>query len=370
MVRRAIAAVVLVSLVGVLAPGGHAAAGAATEAAEAGPAPTDALTAAVAWLETTQQPDGGFDGDGSGWATADVILALAESAQTATTWARRPAIDRVEAQTAPSGRDPLDAAADLARDTDDPGVVGRLLLDVALPLGLEAGENGPFGDLLGRAGRLVGLDDLDLDDRLDLALGLLAAGQPLPEGVIDRVLDAQQDDGGWNATGDPARRVIDLATTGAAVSLLVLAGAAPQTGPVGAGMAFVADTRHPAGWWPDATGRPSAAATAGAVLALRAAGYDPAGSCWSGGGVTSPLDALIALQERSGRFPGPAAVRTAAQAVHALSGNWLPRASAPDPCAPEQGGFGVDPALIVLAALALVAVGGGIKIMRSAPSSY
>ena len=62
---------------------------------------------------------------------------------------------------------------------------------------------------------------------------------------------------------------------------------------------------------------------------------------------------------------------TTSQAVHALSGRWLPRGRATQSCGgPEGSDFPVDPALVVLGAIAVVGVGGGVRILRSAPSAY
>ena len=59
-----------------------------------------------------------------------------------------------------------------------------------------------------------------------------------------------------------------------------------------------------------------------------------------------------------------------AQAVHALSGRWLPRAPAADACTPEGGGLPFEPSLLVVGAIAVVGVGGGVRILRSAPGAY
>lgn len=363
-IRRllAAAAVALVAL----GPPAAAVAAAGDEAT----GPDEAVSAAVRWLARQQRPDGGFDGFIAGGGTPDAILALAESAQTEPSWGNRPALERVESEVSDEGRTPLDAARRIARRVEDPQVTARLITRVALPVGLEVGDEGPLGDLTGTATEWLADDEIAFDARVELAIALLATGVALPEGTIDAVLAAQQADGGWNADGDPEAEAVDLSTTGAVVDLLVLAGTDPAAGPVASAMTFVAAHRERRGTWPDVEGETSAAATAGAVRAIRAVGHDPSGTCWAtdlglGAGVPSPVTALVELQADDGSFGGDDPVRVTSDAVHALSGRWLPLGRAADACAPETGGLPFEPSLIVLAAIAVIGVGGGVRIMRS-----
>lgn len=342
----------------------------AAAADEPGPTPDEAVAAAVAWLARQQRPDGGFDGFIAGGGTPDVILALAESVQSEPSWGGRPALERIESEVSDDGRTPFDAARRIARRVDDPAVTARLLSRVALPVGLEVSGEGPFGDLTGAATDWLADDDLALDTRVELAVALVAAGVALPEGTLETVLEAQQADGGWNAEGDPDAELVDMATTGAVVDLLVLTGTDPASGPVAAAMAFIGSNRDRRGTWADAEGEPSPVATAGAIRAIRAVGHDPVGTCWAtdlglGAGVPSPVTALVDLQGDDGSFGGDDPVRVTSEAAHALSGRWLPLGRAADACAPETGGLPFEPSLIVLAAIAVVGVGGGARIMRS-----
>ncbi len=360
--------------VGPLALGLPAAAFAAA-AEEPVTTPDEAVADAVAWLADQQRPDGGFDGYIPGGGTPDAILALAESAQTEPTWGNRPALERVESEVSDDGRTPLSAARRTARRVDDPEVTARLISRVALPVGLEAGDEGPLGDLTGSATEWLADDDIALDARVELAVALLAAGVALPDGTLDTVLAAQQANGGWNAEGDPDAETVDLATTGAAVDLLVLAGTDPAAGPVANAMGFIAANRDRHGSWPDGDGAPSAAATAGAIRAIRAVGHDPEGTCWAtdlglGADVPSPTTALVDLQEDDGSFAGEDPLRVTSDAVHALSGSWLPLGRAADACAPETGGLPFEPSLIVLGAIAVIGVGGGVRIMRGGAAAF
>lgn len=332
----------------------------------------EAIAAAVRWMGRQQRPDGGFDGYLAGSGTPDVVLALAESAQAEAPWGNRPAVERVESEVAEDGETPLDAVRDIAGRVPDRGVPARLVTRVALPLGLDPDDEGPLGDLLGGAADGLADEDSALVDRVESAIALLAGGVELPEGTIDEVVGAQQADGGWNEAADPEGEVVDLTTTGAVVDLLVLAGVDPAAAPISTATAFVARTQRESGAWPGEDGHPDAAATAGAIRAIRAIGHDPGGSCWQGDlGVevtaTTPVAALIDLQEADGGFAGEEPVRVTAEAVHALSGRRLPVGRAGDQCTPESGGLPFDPSLIVLGAIAVVGVGGGVRIMRSTP---
>jgi len=335
----------------------------------------EALGAAVDWLGANQLPNGGFDGFVPGSGTPDALLALAESAQTGSEWGNRAAVERVEAQVSDDDRTPLDAARRLARESDDPAVAARLVTMVALPLGLDTEESGPFGDLLGSVAEGLEADDVSLRDRIDLALAQLSVGGELPEGVLDGILSAQQSDGGWNAEGDADAETVDVETTGAAVDLLVLAGMSPGDGPLATALGFLAGTQAEDGTWPGPDGEPSAIATAGAIRAIRAVGHDPAGTCWrtemgrEPGGATAEVG-LLGLQGNRGQFVGEEPVLATASAVHALSGRWLPRGRAADACAPDDGGLPFEPSLLVLGAIAVVGVGGGVRILRSSPGGY
>ena len=59
----------------------------------ADPASKSTADAAVAWLETQQQPDGGFEvAQFPGFETRDAALAIAEDAQTGSTWSTSEAL--------------------------------------------------------------------------------------------------------------------------------------------------------------------------------------------------------------------------------------------------------------------------------------
>ena len=188
--RRLLAAAAATALVGL----GPAAAALAED--DDGVTADEAVTAAERWLGRQQEADGGFDGFLAGVGTPDTILALAESAQTESTWGNRPALERVESEVSVGDHTPLDAARQIARQVDNPQVTARLITRVALPVGLEAGDEGPLGDLTGSASDWLEDDDTPFHARVELAIALIAVGAELPEGLVDEVLAAQQANGG------------------------------------------------------------------------------------------------------------------------------------------------------------------------------
>src|SRR4029453_15064639 len=128
------------------------------------PTPDEAVAAAVPWVSDQQQRDGGFDRSLPGAETPDAVLALAESVQTEAEWSTRDAVHRVDGQTTPSGRTPLDAVS--RAGTDAPGTLARVVTRVALPLGLDPGDEGPLGDLVAQGGRDIPRKHPGFSDRV------------------------------------------------------------------------------------------------------------------------------------------------------------------------------------------------------------
>ena len=89
----------------------------------AGAAPTNAETAsaAVEWLKTKQESDGGFEvANFAGFETRDAVLAIAEASQSGSTWDARTALKAVRAVNR-RGHNPLNALDDLADTQITPG---------------------------------------------------------------------------------------------------------------------------------------------------------------------------------------------------------------------------------------------------------
>jgi hypothetical protein len=243
---------------------------------------------------------------------------------------------------------------------------------VAVPLALDTTE-GPLGDLTAQVDRALGRDDLRFPDWLELGRAQLDLGGTLPEGMVDEVLAAQQANGGWDDEGDPDGERPDLRTTAIAVDLLVRAGVDPAGQQLESALELVGESQGDDGWAVRGN-RADPLATAAAVTIIRALGFDPAGPCWQVHLGIEPTDAtaedhLVALQDEDGSFAGDHPVLTTSEAVHALSGRWLPRGRAADRCsAPtEQQSFPIS--LVVLGAIAVIGVGGGIRILRGGGQS-
>ncbi len=339
----------------------------------------EAAAGAVEFLRSQQQADGGF---GPGALTPDSAAAIAQQAQTGATWSTKEAVDAVAAVESDEGTTPLDALDALASDAA-PDLAAQLISRAVVPMGLDPENFDPAGD--GDPVDLV--RDVAVGRRQDGSFGSVAAtaeavialvmvGRPVNERTPAFLEAAQQENGGWNADGDPAGEFVDPATTGLVVEALVAAGVAP-TGDTsaGRGLAFLADTQKADGGWPvEARGRTDAIATSWAMGAIRSAGYDPAEGCWRDAtGVTpaddtyvSPAEAVVAEQGDDGAIAGGLdPVASTALGAQALLGNWLPttRAEAVD-CTPEAGGLGIRPSLVVLVVIALVMVVGAVTIMR------
>ena len=318
-----------------------------TPASLASGAASDAAVAAVAWLVTQQQPDGGFEVAGyPGFETPDAILAVAEAAQTGTVWSTAEALAAVSALTA-CGPSPLDAVDDFAEDGLDAGTAAKLIVLVAAPLGIPAAAFDPSGD-----GGAVDLEAIVADgaapdgsygtfnDTLYAALATRLVPGTVPPSTVARIRTGQHPDGGWDYTGDLTTGTPADVNTSATAILALVAGGAARTDPaVVEGLGFLAARQQSdGGWQEDGDGRTNPNATALAALAIRAAGYDPDGAAWrpatpagaaSVAAVTgTPTEALLAIQDPDGHLVGPYdsfGLNTfgTSQGVHGLLRSWL-----------------------------------------------
>lgn len=310
--RRSLGVVVALAL-GLVTPGlGNAVAGAA-------PTTPEAATAAAAWLETRQQADGGFEVAGfPGFETRDVVLAIAEAAQSGSTWAAPAALTAVRAVKR-QGNSPLNALDDLADSQIPAGSAAKLVVLVLGPLGLNPRRFDPECD--GGSGRnLVARINLGassgsygaFNDTLYAALALKLITGSVPAATTGVIRDAQQANGGWSFEGVASTSDLDIDTTGVAIRAL-LAGGAPATDPdVVAGLAFLAGQQQADGSW-QAFGSSDPNSTAMAILAVSAAGHDVTTSTWrdtvlpasTGTPYTNPDVWLRAQQRSNGRFSSP-----------------------------------------------------------------
>jgi len=327
----------------------------------ADPASQATADAAVTWLESHQQSDGGFElAMFPGFETRDAALAIAEHAQTGSTWSgaeARAALGALHVGGAPAGASPLDALDDFGATVNTAGAAAKTIVLSAAPLALDPAAFDPAGD--GSPVDLVAL--LDSGCAADTAsfgpaftdtlYGVLAkklvCGTP-PAAALSAVRAAQQANGGWNFLGDPTGTDLDPDTTALAVEGLVAGGADPSDSAVRAALTFFAANQQASGAW-QSFGTDDPNSTALAILAITAAGYDVESSCWrdtvapaaTGTAYASPTawlrsQQLTAPPADAGRIASPNdsfGVNTFAtsQTVEGLLRSWLPIVTATAP---------------------------------------
>jgi hypothetical protein len=326
--------------------------------------PADVTTAAdaVAWIETQQQPDGGFEvAEFPGLETRDASLAIAENAQSGTAWSTNDAHAALAALEfgGSGGPTPLDVLDDYATDIADhaipssaAGAAAKTILLAAQPLGLDpaafdaAGDGSPV-DLVAQ------LDEqCDLLVFSDILYGMLA-GVTLcgdtPADAASVVRAAQQADGGWGFAGDPTTTGFDGDTTGLAVQALIAGGAAGDDPAVRAALKLAALEQAAGGGWFDFFGTESNASTTSIVaLGIAAAGFDVTTPCWrdtvapelADTTYQDPIAWIRSQQAPDGHIVSPydsfgLNTLTTSQSVHALLLRWFPVAqAAPNTCEP------------------------------------
>jgi hypothetical protein len=322
-----------------------------TTASAVDPASKTTADAAVTWLKAQQLPDGGFElAAFPGFETRDASLAIAEDAQTGTTWSTSEALAAVAAvKYQGSGATPLDALDDYASTITTPGAAGKTIVLSAAPLGLDPAAFDPAGD--GTDVDLVDLMGCDttteaaFNNLLYVALGQqLACGGAQPA-ILDAVRAAQQADGGWNFIGDPTGTDVDLDTTALAVEVLVAAGADVSNPMLAKALGFFATNQQANGSW-QSFGSDDPNSTALAIFGITALGFDVESPCWrdtadptlAGTAYASPTAWLRSQQLTSpandaGRIASPNdgfGLNTFAtsQTVEGLLQSWLPVARA------------------------------------------
>jgi hypothetical protein len=255
-------------------------------------AATDPVQAALDWMRTQQQPDGGFSngfapGSDPG-ATADAVLAIAAAGGNPSEWMS-------------GGKNPLDAlqAALGAGAVGGAGAVAKLAL-ATKAAGLDVHSFGSV-DLTARiledysaATGMFGSGPFDSA----LAIQALVAGSTdLPVGAIDGLLAKRLADGTFSFNGDLTPGAGDSNTTAVVVLALIAAGEPQAAAP--SLETFRAVQNDDGGWTyqkPSAFGEATDAnSTALVIQALRAAGEDL--SEWN-----DPASALLTLQQPSGAF--------------------------------------------------------------------
>ena len=329
------------------------------------------ITAALDYLQTQQNADGGF---GSGFSpgstlgsTTPVVLAIVAAG------GDLGAFDQ-------DGNTPLTYLEANASSAASAGDLSNLILAA-----IAAGENPRnFGgvdsvakleSLIDAGGRIGGEADTFISHTLAV-LALASAERPIPAAAIETLKNAQQDNGSWAWDGT-AETAGDTNTTAFAVQALVAAGEDPAGDAVGNALAYYKGIQNEDGGWPyqnpsEYGTATDANSTAVIIQAIIAGGQDPSGADWTVGEST-PVTALEALQNESGAFAWQAAVPddnllATVQALPALAGKAFPLdtmdVGQPAPITvPETGGGAVALALpLLLSGLALA--GGGYLLKR------
>ncbi len=262
---------------------------------DAAPGPAAAVRAADWLIATHQNDDGGYSSfsAGAGMApsdaggTIDALLALdAADADTA------PALDYLRAN-----GEALQAMA-----AEDGGQAGKIVLaltaaDLA-PADFEGHDyTADLAAHLDDDGALAG----DPYKHALAMLGLVAAGQAVPESAVAWLEGGQGAGGSW----DDGFGTLDNAdATAMAVMALLAAGRSADDASVAAAVDFLAGAQVAEGGWSYGAGLPAGAnSTAVVVQTLLALGEDIAATegRWAVAG-RSPLDALLAFQGESGAF--------------------------------------------------------------------
>jgi len=330
------------------------------------------VTAALDYLQTQQNADGGF---GSGFspgstlgATTPVVLAIIAAGGDLATFDQ-------------DGNTPLTYLEANASSAASAGDLSKLILATTA-----AGENPRnFGgvdsvakleSLIDAGGRIGGEADTFISHTLAV-LALASAQRPI-QAAVEYIKNAQQENGSWawDGTADTAG---DTNTTAFAVQALVAAGDDPGSDPVTNALAYYKGIQNEDGGLPyqspsDFGTATDANSTAVTIQAIIVAGQDPAGANWTTAEGSTPVAALEALQNESGAFAWQAAVPddnllATVQALPALAGKAFPFAamdvgSAAAPATvPETGGGSVALALpLLLSGFALA--GGGYLLRR------
>jgi hypothetical protein len=270
----------------------------ATMVCLAGPAPAAAQTgieAALGWLRSQQNTDGGFSNgfsEGSDpAATADAVVAIASAGQDPSSWLQE-------------GVSPLDYIGLDAGNADSPGLAAKFALAA-----VAAGENPRAIGGVDLIARIVeGFDPTagffgggPYESALSV-LALKAAQEPLPTGAVPGLLAARQPDGTYSFSGDMTPGSGDSNTTALVVQALLIAGQGVEVLP---SLAYFRRAQNADGGWtyqkPSAFGEDTDAnSTALVIQALLSAGQDLA--TWG-----DPESALRGLQGSSGALAFQAA---------------------------------------------------------------
>jgi len=318
---------------------------------------------AVNWVRTQQNNDGGFEHTTSvAFETPDAIIAIAENAQQQGPWNKAQALAAVQA-TVKNGNTPLHFLDNLVDQTGagaiDAGTAAKIIVLVALPLGLSPTNFNPDGDTaknlvatVQAGARPDGSYSDFFGQTLVAAQALRLAVGAVPANTLTLIRSAQKSDGSWDFAGDSTGTGGDIDTTGSAVATLAAAGVAGTDADLRAGLHYLALQQRSDGAW-ESFGDPDPNSTSVAIFGITAAGFDPGKPCWrdviapglAGNPYTSPMAWLRSQQVTSppaqaGRIASPAdgfGINTLAttQSVEAFRRGWIPVLPVPPQTCPQ-----------------------------------
>ncbi len=303
--RRGVVALLIVAIVGLLAP---------AKAAHQSGAAAAAATKGVAWLKMQQSPNGSLADNFS--LTAELILAIKAAGQNPNTFSTPSPVSYLAAN-----------AATIAGQ--NVGVIGKVVLAVKAAGANPASFGGQNLVAAIRSKNVGGIYDTQLFNQAFAMMALRAAGKPAGLQAFLHVLLLQGPTGGWGFAGpdDP-----DTNSTAVAMQALLSAAAPVPSSPLAAlsmfrAVEYLHDQQTGDGAFPyqrtspfctgDCPSDPNS--TAYVIQALVAAGQNVDGASWQKSGV-DPVEALIAMQALDGSFPGFSAIFATVQAVPGLVG--------------------------------------------------
>ncbi len=304
---------------------------------------------AAAWLRLQQLPDGGFEmADFPGFETPDAILALAEAAQTTSTWSTAEARAGVESASN-CGLTALDWIDDFAEAGLEAGDAARMVIFVGAPLGLSSTAFDPGND-----GNPINLKEIMASAKdggsygtfggtLWVATALRLLGDPVARETDTFIRAGQHTDGSWDYTGDLSTETpSDINTTALAMIALVAAGAGRDDAALRNALGYLASQQQSDGGFREAINGDEVTnpnATALAILAITAAGWDPDDDLWRAAGLTgyapvvnaayvSLRDALRASQTGDGNYASPYDIYglntfATTGGIHGMLANWI-----------------------------------------------
>jgi hypothetical protein len=292
--------------------------------AYAQPAPSDqAVQAAIAWLQSQQQPDGSFPGFSAGEST-DAIFALVAAGVDPNGVLRdgNSPVSFLGDQAASYAAASVGAAAKLTLAVVAVGKDPRTFGGVDLPALIEASydpANGQYGaDVFGHSLALLAISSL---------------GRTPPPAAVNRLIELQLEDGGWSFDGT-VETGSDTNTTSLAIQALAQAGSGSDPAARRA-IDYLKTQQNDDGGFPYAQpasfgSDTDANSTAYVLQALAALGQDPRSEAWTKSG-GNPQSALLSLQNDTGAFRYQAAVPddnalATYQAIPGLLGKPLPLA--------------------------------------------